>query len=225
MRLIAYARVSTADQQTIENQVEKIQAYCDLHDHELVEVFQDQGVSAKDTDRPGLKRALRSATSKEVDGLVITKLDRLSRSIRDWDEICSTFNRREKALLSVYDFIDTSTAKGRMVINLFATIAQWEREEISERTKTSMDYLRRQGRRIVLHARYGYKINPENTSIVIPCSEEQGVLAKIQDLSNEGLSYAAIADRLNECGHSNRAGNPFSKAGVWRLVKGLKHNV
>jgi hypothetical protein len=61
--------------------------------------------------------------------------------------------------------------------------------------------------------------------MVIPCSEEQGVLAKIQDLSNEGLSYAAIADRLNECGHSNRAGNPFSKAGVWRLVKGLKYNV
>lgn len=221
MRLVAYVRVSTQDQQTIANQVEKIRSYCDLHDHELIEVFSDHGLSAKNADRPGLRRAIKASTSNGVDGLVITKLDRLSRSVRDWSEICDLFNRREKALLSVFDHIDTSTAKGRMVINLFATIAQWEREEIAERTKTSMDYLRRQGRRIGLHAAYGYKIDPDDSTRVIPCSQEQAILDTIRELRATGMNYSQVAAALNADGHMNRAGNPFNKSGVWRLVKNL----
>ena len=222
MRLIAYARVSTGDQQTIENQVEKIRTYCELHDHELTGVFLDEGVSGKNTNRPGLTGAIKALTG--ADGIVITKLDRLSRSIRDWCNLMEQFDRKSKALVSVYDSIDTSTASGRMIANMFATIAQWERETIAERTQEAMSYLRKQGRKLSRFEPFGYTTDPGDPKQLIPCSHEQGLLVKILELREQGNGYTAIADRMNAEGHTNRSGKPFHKSGIWRIVNRETNN-
>src|SRR5262245_5254733 len=88
MNVIGYARVSTSEQATggvsLDAQVAKIKGYCELYGLTLVEIIIDAGESAKSLKRPGLQRALAMLKRKDAEGLVVCKLDRLSRSVRDW---------------------------------------------------------------------------------------------------------------------------------------------
>jgi len=221
MRLIAYARVSTDDQNTIEEQVHKIRTFCDLHDHELVGVKSDKG-SAKDMNRAGLQAALRNL--KDADGIVIVKLDRLSRSVHDWCELTKMLDKKKKALLSVLDSLDTTTAGGIMVSQMFAVVAEWERRVISERTKATLDHLRSQGRRISRHAPFGFEADPDRPHHWKTCSGEQEILIKIRELHGCGLTYSDIARQLNEFGHTTRNGTDWDRAGVWRIVNAAKRD-
>src|SRR4051812_2078687 len=107
MKVIAYARVSTEEQAndgvSLASQTAKLKAYCDLYDLDLVEVIVDAGVSAKSLDRDGLRRALEMLRNGRASGLVVCKLDRLSRSVGDWDELIERFfgEKAGKVLMSV----------------------------------------------------------------------------------------------------------------------------
>lgn len=219
MRLIAYARVSTGDQQTIEAQVDKTCAFAGLHDHEIVNTFKDEGVSGKNTDRPGLQAVLEALKTQDVDGVIITKLDRLSRSVRDWCDLMEIFDKSSKVLISVYDSIDTSTAAGRMIANMFATIAQWERETIAERTRSSMHYLRKKGRRLSAKLPFGFTTDPEDDSKLIPCLHEHPILRKIRRYRSEGKGFSDIAATLNRNGVPSRSGNGWTRSNVWKILK------
>ena len=225
MRLIAYARVSTADQLTIEAQVNKVRSYVELHDHELVDVFTDHGVSGRTMERAGLKNALQVLESGQADGLAITKLDRLSRSVADWCSLIKRFEKKNKVLISVLDSFDTSTAAGRLVVHMFASIAEFERDNASERTKRALQHLRDQGRRISRHAPYGLKQSPNSPGEWVPCSHEQEILTRISDLKDAGLSNPEIAKRLDAEGIKTRVGKSWTRTGVWRVLKGLKNEI
>ena len=222
MRLIAYARVSTDDQNTIEEQIAKIRAFCDLHDHELVGIHKDHGLSAKDMNRAGLQAALRDL--KNADGIVIVKLDRLSRSVHDWCELTKMLDKQKKALLSVLDSLDTATAGGIMVCQMFAVVAEWERRVISERTKATLDHLRSQGRRISRYAPFGFEADPDRPHHWKTCSGEQEILTRIRELHGCGLTYSDIARKLNEFGYTTRNGTDWDRAGVWRIVNAVKRD-
>jgi DNA invertase Pin-like site-specific DNA recombinase len=222
MRLIAYARVSTDDQNTIEEQVTKMRAFCDLHDHELVGIHKDHGLSAKDMNRAGLQAALRDL--KNADGIVIVKLDRLSRSVHDWCALTKMLDKQKKALLSVLDSLDTTTAGGIMVSQMFAVVAEWERRVISERTKATLAHLRSQGRRISRHAPFGFEADPDRPHHWKTCSHEQEILIKIRELHGCGLTYSDIARQLNEFGYTTRNGTDWDRAGVWRIVNAAKRD-
>lgn len=138
-RAVAYVRVSTEKQadagQSLEAQQAKLAAYASLYELELVEVVVDAGVSAKTLNRPGLQRALAMLESGAADALVVVKLDRLTRSVRDLGELVEgVFAEKGAALLSVSEQIDTRSAAGRLVLNVLASVSQWEREAIGERT-------------------------------------------------------------------------------------------
>ena len=143
-RAIAYLRVSTDKQAdegvSLEAQRAKLEAYASLYDLDLVAVEVDAGVSAKSLDRPALGRALAMLRAGRADALLVVKLDRLTRSVRDLGELLDGYFGPEKkaALLSVADQIDTRTAAGRMVLNILTSVAQWEREAIGERTQMAL---------------------------------------------------------------------------------------
>src|SRR5208282_3101341 len=124
MRVIGYPRVSTEEQatsgQSLSAQRSKLEAYAKLYDLELVEIIEDAGESGKTLNRPGLQRALAMIRAGEADGLVICKLDRLTRSIGDWQELIDGFfgEKAGKHLFSVSDAIDTRSAAGRLVLNV-----------------------------------------------------------------------------------------------------------
>jgi site-specific DNA recombinase len=153
-RVVGYIRVSTEKQAdsglSLDAQRAKLTAYATALDLTLVAIVVDAGESAKTLDRPGLARVLAMLDAGEADGVLVAKLDRLTRSVRDLADLIERYfserpTVRACTLLSVADSIDTRTAAGRLVLNVLASVGQWEREVISERTTEALDVLKARG--------------------------------------------------------------------------------
>lgn len=221
-RTIVYARVSTDKQAdkgvSLDAQRAKAAAYAELYDLDVVEVIVDAGVSAKTLDRPGLTRALDMLRKGAADALPVVKLDRLTRSVRDLgDLVAGPFAPGKAALLSVGEQVDTRTASGRMVLNIMATISQWERETIGERTATAMQYRRASGEYTGGVPPYGFRVADDGVHLVA-VDAEQAVLAVARELRVAGLSLRAVARGLDARGLRSRVGRPFSAAQVQGMV-------
>ena len=219
-RAVAYVRVSTEKQadagQSLEAQQAKVTAYAGLYDLELVEVIVDAGASAKTLDRPGLTRALAMLKSGQADALVVVKLDRLTRSVRDLGELVDRYFANGKAaLLSVSEQIDTRSAGGRLVLNVLASVSQWEREAIGERTAAVMQHKAKAGEYTGGRAPYGFRVEAGR---LVRVEAEQAVLAAARDAAAKGLSLRAIALVLEERGFLSRVGKAFAPTQIARLV-------
>jgi DNA invertase Pin-like site-specific DNA recombinase len=220
MRCVAYTRVSTEDQArngvSLDDQEAKIGAYAELYGHEVVEVVSDPGVSAKSLKRPGAQRLLDMIRHNQVEGVVVAKLDRLTRSVRDLADIMELCNRRSVALISVAEQIDTSTAAGRMVVNMLGVISQWEREVIGERTSAAIQYKKANGQSYPgRQPPYGYAKGPDGR--LLPVSEEQETIAIITGLA-QTQSVRSICRELDARGCRQRNGRPWHHKLVGRII-------
>lgn len=115
---------------------------------ELDEVIVGGGESAKDLNRPGVRKLLALADAGKVDAVVVAKLDRLTRSVKDPCGLLELFEKRRVALISVAESLDTSWSAGRLVIAIMGVVSQWEREAIGEHTRDAVQHKRSQGRRV-----------------------------------------------------------------------------
>jgi site-specific DNA recombinase len=219
IKAIGYVRVSTDRQAeegiSLEMQIHKIEQYCELYNYQLIDIISDAGFSAKSTNRPGLKNLLQIINSEQADALIVYKLDRLTRSLADWSDLISKYfnEKSNKTLLSVCDQIDTSTASGRLCLNMMMTVYQWERETIAERTKSALAHKRKKGEPLGT-ARFGSNLT---SKALEPNSDELIVIKLISDLRTEGKTQQQIADHLNQ-------NNIRSKRdGIWyqRTVKNV----
>lgn len=196
-----YTRVSTQEQaglgQSLEAQAIKIRQYCEMHDLRLVRIVEDAGISAKSLDRPNLRGILHRIDSGDVAGLVVAKLDRLTRSVMDLGEILGHFTPPARGqLFSVHDSIDTRSASGRMVANIMVTIAQWERETIVERTLDGLNNKRAKGERLG-QIPLGYDLGQDGKTL-IPNPSELAAIGIIRSLGGAGYSYRKIAVELEK---------------------------
>ena len=218
-RAVAYVRVSTDKQAdagvSLEAQEAKVRAYAALYDLDLVDVVVDAGASAKTLDRPGLTRVLAMLKRGDVDALVVMKLDRLTRSVVDLGTLVERYFRKA-ALLSVSEQIDTRTAGGRMVLNILASVAQWEREAIGERTSTAMQHKAAKGERVGA-VPYGWALAGDGVALV-RVEAEQAVIGEARTLRTAGLSLRAVAAELARRGFATRNGRSFAAEQVRRLV-------
>lgn len=219
-RAIAYIRVSTDKQAdagvSLEAQRAKVEAYASLYDLELVEVVVDAGVSAKCLSRPGLDRALASLKSGQAEALLVVKLDRLTRSVRDLGELVERYFASGKAaLLSVSEQIDTRSAAGRLVLNVLASVSQWEREAIGERTAAVMQFKASQGEYTGGAAPYGFTVEAGR---LVEAEGEQAVIVAARELKASGLSLGGVSRALTARGLLSRTGRPFARVQVARLV-------
>jgi len=137
MALIGYARVSTRDQTVAAQRDALNAAYCDR-------LFEETA-SGTSRDRPGLKAALDYM--REGDTLVVWKLDRLARSLKQLVETIEGLESRGIGFRSLTEAIDTTTAGGRLVFQIFGALAEFERQIIRERTRAGLDAARSRGRR------------------------------------------------------------------------------
>jgi DNA invertase Pin-like site-specific DNA recombinase len=221
-RTIAYLRVSTEKQAdkgvSLDAQRAKCAAYAELYDLELTEVIVDAGASAKTLDRPGLQRALAMLKAGKADALLVVKLDRLTRSVRDLgDLVAGPFAQGKAALLSVGEQIDTRSAAGRLVLNVLASVSQWEREAIGERTSTAMQHKASQGEYTGGSAPYGYAVGPDGEHLE-PMPAEQAVIAEARKLRAAGLSLRAVAHELDRQGLRSRVGRRFGAEQIAGMV-------
>lgn len=224
MKVIGYIRVSTEEQatngQSLDAQRAKVEGYAKLYDLELVTIIEDAGQSAKTLSRQGLQQALGLLRKGEAEGIVIAKLDRLTRSVGDWQVLIDGFfgERAGKQLFSVADSIDTRTAAGRLVLNVLLSVAQWERETIGERTKDALQHRIRNGQRCG-KVRFGYDLSPDGRSLVENPAEQE-ILRLIARLRAEGRPLRAIAAELTTRGVPTKEGSPtWTHTTVDRLLK------
>lgn len=216
-RVVAYVRVSTDKQadsgSSLEAQEAKIRAYCSLYDLELVAIEVDAGESAKSLDRPGLKRALERLDTFQADSLLVLKLDRLTRSVRDLCDLVDTYFRDgQYSLLSVGEQIDTRSAAGRMVLNILTVIGQWEREAIGERTAAVMQHMKATGAFTGGWPPYGYRVVGEALE---PVPEEQAIIESARAFRQQGMSLRSVAAALPE---NPRTGKPFAASQIVRML-------
>jgi DNA invertase Pin-like site-specific DNA recombinase len=211
MNVIGYVRVSTEEQSkegvSVDAQIAKIRAYCQLYELNLVDVIVDAGLSAKTLKRAGLQTTLAALRAKRVEGLVVCKLDRLSRSVKDWNTLIDQYfgEKAGKQLFSVGDQIDTRTAAGRLVLNVLMSVAQWEREATGERTRDALAHKKSKGERVG-KVPFGYDLAADGVSLV-ENEQEQRVIGEIRGLRLEGLTLRQIADELSRQGISTKEGN------------------
>jgi site-specific DNA recombinase len=140
-----------------------------------------------------------------VDVVLIMKLDRFTRSVKDLAEMVELFNRRNVSLVSLTESIDTRTAAGELSMNITTSVSQWERRAIGERTKTALDYKRSIGERMG-NIPYGYQAHGKLLAVDL---DEQAVISRIKALSNAGASQRAIATQLNADGLRTRRGTEW----------------
>ena len=185
-KLVAYLRVSTDEQGDsglgLEAQAAAIKVYCAAQGHELAGMVRE--IESARGKRPILDDVLAHIEQGTYDGLIVAKLDRLSRSVVQANEIHDRLDKTGAALIALDLNVDTSTAVGRMMMNVLATVAQWERDTIGERTRSALRAKAARG-------------EPVGRKRVIP----DEVRALAQELRREGCTYSQINERLLEAGH------------------------
>lgn len=200
MRILGYCRVSTADQEesghSLAAQEHAIRYHCAAGARmwHVLDVTREQG-SGKDLGRERLQHTLKRLADGEADGLVVTRLDRLTRSIGDFVQLVEWFKDAEKTLV-VLDFdLDTSTPAGELIAHMMAALAQWQRRVIAENTRNALQEKRRRG-------------EPVNQGSV---QDRPEIAAQIRSMHQLGFSYQQICDTLNT------SGVPTTRGGaLWR---------
>jgi DNA invertase Pin-like site-specific DNA recombinase len=143
MRLALYARVSTTDQH-LDPQLDELRAYAARRGCDVSE-FSDV-LSGKRSARPGLDALLGAARRRQVDGVVVVRLDRLARSLADLARLGDELSSLGVELVSLREAIDTATPMGRALFGMCAVFAQLERDIIADRTRAGLAAARRRGR-------------------------------------------------------------------------------
>lgn len=145
LKVFGYARVSTKDQ-ILEVQIDKIKKYCNFKDYELINIFEDKA-SGKNIDRGGFIKMMDilQKNTLGINGIVISKLDRMGRSVIDLVHIMKFLEENNIHLCSIDDNIDTSTKEGRLFFHFNAAFAEYERELIIDRTSAGISFARTMG--------------------------------------------------------------------------------
>lgn len=196
MKVIGYVRKSIAENGTghsLDAQAAAIRAEVVRRGWTLVKLIPDDGYSGRDTHRPGLTEALERVAAGDADGVVAAKLDRISRSVVDFGTLLDWFRDADATLVALDVGVDTSTPAGRLVANVMASVAEWERETIAARTRDGLKVAASKGRR--------------------PAPAVVGELRdRIRAMREANATYQAIADTLNAEGVPTLRG-----ASIWRV--------
>ena len=194
-----YMRVSTEDQAregfSLPEQKERLESFCKFKGYEIIDYYQDAGISAKTGNhRPEFERLKDDIKAKKINTIVALKLDRITRSIYDWENLMTFLDENDAYLDCVNDEINTTSANGKMISRLLMSVSQNEIERTSERTKIGLAGAIKSGH-IPHIAPLGYK--HEDKRLVIDYSTKD-VVVRIFDLYYNGYSYQKISNLFNE---------------------------
>ena len=194
-----YMRVSTEDQAregfSLPEQKERLEAFCKFKGYEIVDYYEDAGISAKTGNhRPEFERLKNDIKAKRINTIVALKLNRITRSIYDWENLMTFLDENNAYLDCVNDEINTTSANGKMISRLLMSVSQNEIERTSERTKVGLAGAIKSGH-IPHIAPLGYK--HEDKRLVIDYSTKD-IIIRIFDLYYNGLSYKKISNLFNE---------------------------
>lgn len=226
-KAIAYIRVSTDEQAiselSLEAQHREVVAYAERSGVDIVSVLADENESASTLNRPAMSGLLMQVDSGQVDAVIISKLDRLTRRIKDFMSLLQRMRKARRAgggegvdLISSAESLDTGSATGQIVINIMDSISQWDREVIGERTSAVLQDLKAQGKSTG-NPNYGFEAGEDGK--LIKNEQEQAVLQRVAELRDQGKSWARVASSLTDAGVRTRRGTVFSRQGLSKIAK------
>lgn len=198
MKAIIYARVSTAEQAAsglgMHGQIAQCEAFANYRGHEVIEVLTENGCSGSKApaDRPELSKGLAMLEAGEAQILIAAKLDRIGRDVRDVLDLVADADRQGWGLAVLDLDLDSSTPHGRLVLTMFAALAEWERNVIAARTSAALQVKKAAGERLGR-----------------PIEHDPAVREQVRAMRSAGVSMNAVAQ------HLNAAGTPTPRGGKW----------
>lgn len=213
---VGYVRVSTdvqVERGAMQNQIQALEAYAVARGLEL-RIYKDEGVSAKNTDRAELQRLLRDVRLGLVHTVLVTKLDRISRSLADLLDLMRLFEQHGVKFISLRDNVDTSGPVRRFMLHMLGAIAELERGITAERVAEDMKLLARRGKWNGGLSPYGRRVEDGQLRTV---PEEADVLHRMRNLLLQTRTWRGVAVALNRAGLRTRGWDPVAREG--RIVR------
>ena len=225
MKAAIYTRVSTNDQADVEfnsceTQELKIRSFIKSQDNiEIYKVYSDQGYSGANIDRPELQEMLREIQNGKIDTVIAYKIDRLTRSPKDFYQLIEILEQNKATFISVTERFDTSTPSGRLLRNIMLTFAQFERELISERISDKMFERAKQGMWNCGHTPFGY-VRDKSKKLAIEPAEAK-IIKKMFEMYLSTGSLSAVYKKIKNLKSLTRRGNIFTKNTIFRILRNI----
>jgi site-specific DNA recombinase len=217
-----YTRVSSrnqadADYSSLETQRERLEAYCQSQEnYSVFRVYEDGGYSGDSLDRPALKELLRDVREGRLNCVLAYKIDRLTRSVRDFHQLMDLFDRCGVKFVSVTQSLDTQNPMGRLLRNVLLDFAQFEREMTADRTRDKMYQRAQKGLWNGGNIPYGYTV--QNKKLVIQSKEADSLRFMFHRFA-EVPSLSRLRDELHRRGWYTRSGKPWSKVALDHILR------
>lgn len=225
MKVIGYVRVSSKIQikgYSLINQNDKIKDYCKYMDYDLVEIYEDRGISGMSIDkRNGYKDMLDYLMNNDIDGVVVYSLSRLGRRMKDVIGLLDILKRNGKSFYSIKENLNNEDKIGSLIVNIMSSINEFEVENIRERIR---DVKREKKSKGLVSGRLMYGYDNINGKFV-KNDEELKVINRIKRLRSRGYSWSKISNRLNEEGVKSKYGKIWYMSSVYNMMKNNIQNM
>lgn len=221
MKILGYIRVSTKLQSekgnSLKLQSSKIKDYCRLNDYNLIEIYEDKGISGMSIDkRDGYKEMVEYLTNNQIDGIVVWSLSRLGRKMKDVVEFMDTLKQNNINFFSIKENLSNNDKVGSLIMNILGSINEFEVEVIRERIK---DVKRNKKENGEVYGRLQYGWDNINGKL-IKNIYEFSIIKRIKNLRSRGYSWRKISNRLNDDNIQSKDGNIWYDGSLYNMMRG-----
>lgn len=235
-----YLRVSTdrqaaVNEGSLDTQKERITHYINSKEDKATwkihKIYREEGFSGKNMERPEFQRMMEDIKNNEINVVLVTKLDRITRSLMDFYNMNEVFNKHKVDFISLGDNFDTSTSTGRAILKITLVFAELEREQTSERTSATMEHKASSGLWCGGHPPLGYDFVPtEKGKLVVNLNEAKLVKLIFETYAKEA-SYMTTANIINKKGFrsktyitkdgTKRGGGKFTNTSIQTILNNV----
>lgn len=220
MKVLGYVRVSSVTQKIKNNSIplqkRKINDYCKLNDFELVEVYEDDGISGMSIDkREGYKKMITFLKENQIDGIVVWSLSRLGRRMKDVVEFMDYLKTNDIRFFSIKENLSNDDKIGSLIMNILGSINEFEVEVIRERIK-DVKRNKKDNREVYGRLMYGY--DNVNGKLVVNQNERK-TIKRVKNLRSRGWSWRRISNKLNDEGIRSKENKIWYDGSLYNMMK------
>ena len=220
MKILGYVRVSSELQKKKNNSIplqkKKISEYCKLNDFQLIDIYEDDGVSGMSIDkRDGYKNMIEFMNANKIDGIVVWSLSRLGRKMKDVVEFMDYLKTNNISFFSIKENLSNDDKVGSLIMNILSSINEFEVEMIRDRIK---DIKRDKKEKGEVYGRMMYGFDNVNGKM-IEKKKEKNIIKRVKNFRSRGWSWRKISIRLNEEGVKSKEGSQWYDGSLYNMMR------